>query len=488
MSTPPNIVLVVMDTARFREVVALDRYIDRSAIHRLSDEGSTYTRTFTTAPWTLPSHASLFTGTYPSKHGAHADHKHLDESLETVAETLAANGYETVGVSNNTWISEEFGFRRGFDTFHKTWQYIQTDTDLGEVARTTNGLEMFPALARRLIEGNPVVNIANAVYGRFLRKRRDDGARRTNEWVERWLGERHDRPFFLFINYLEPHLEYRPPKSIATQFLPEEISYAEAMDISQNAWEYIAGRTDHSEQQFEALRALYFAEIAYLNRRIGDLRESLVDADEWDDTIFVLTSDHGENIGEHDLMDHQYCLYDTLLHVPLIIAGGSFDGGGEIDELVQTTDIPPTLLDAAGIDADEVRSQFQGRSFHPDAETSARKHVISEYMAPQPSMDALDEQLDGLTSTARQYDRSLRAIRTEQYKLIRGSDGSMELYDIVDDPNESVDVASDRSDRSRHLEKELDQWLDSFEHANASGAVSMSERTKSRLEELGYIQ
>lgn len=489
MSIRPNIVLVVMDTARIREVSNLFRHIDRSsAMHQLADNGSTYTQAFTTAPWTLPSHASLFTGSYSSKHGAHAGHKYLDDSLTTLAEEFTSNGYETVGVSNNTWISEEFGFANGFDTFHKTWQYVQTDTDLGEVARTKNGLEMLTTLVARLVDGNPLVNVANAVYGRFLRKRRDDGAQRTNEWIQKWLNTRGNRPFFLFINYLEPHLDYHPPEAIAEQFLPDGVSYEEAMDIPQDAWDYLVGTVDLSDQQLEILRSLYFAEIAYLDKRVGELKDALITAGEWENTIFVVTSDHGENIGDHHLMDHQYCLYDTLLHVPLVVSGGTFDGGGEIDDLVQTVDLAPTLLDSAGIDAPEMREQFQGRSFHPHADTDSRERIIAEYMAPQPSMEALRKRVGTLTDTVRQYDRSLRTIRTDEYKLIRGSDGSKELYELTDDPDESVNIADERPEQVTILGEELDRWIDSFKHSDTSGSVSMSDQTKSRLEDLGYIQ
>jgi arylsulfatase A-like enzyme len=490
----PNIVTVVMDTVRAREIVRLDRRDTTfPAIDRLAREGTEYTQAFAAAPWTLPSHASLFTGTYPSKHGAHAGHKHLDDDLPTLAEVFSANGYETVAVSNNTWISEEFGFARGFETLYKTWQYLQRDTDLGSVARTSEGRATVRALAERLTDGNPVVNAANALYGKFLRKRSDDGARRTNEWISEWLSERErSRPYFLFANYLEPHLQYDPPQEIAERFLPSGTSYDEAMAIPQDAWGYIAGEVNLDEQDFEILRALYRAEIAYLDRRIGELRRLLEAAGEWENTIFVVTSDHGENIGEHGLMDHQYSLYDTLLHVPLIISGGAvgksaFSGGNKIDDLVQLTDLAPTLLDAAGIDAPMARTEFQGRSFHPLATTEPREFVVGEYMAPQPSMDALETRVGSLSSAISRYDRSLRAIRTEEDKLIRGSDGSREVYALSDDQAESYNI-SDEPERADALGAELDAWLDSFEQAEASGPVSMTDSTQRRLEDLGYLQ
>lgn len=489
MNTQPNVVIVVMDTARARETVRSDRRdIALPALDRLAENGTEYTRAFASAPWTLPSHASLFTGTYSSKHGAHAGHKHLDDDLPTLAEAFRANGYETVAVSNNTWISAEFGFTRGFETVYKTWQYVQTDTDLGEIARTKQGTELIRALAARLVEGNPVVNVTNAIYGQFFRKRIDDGARRTNEWIRQWLAERtRDDPFFLFVNYLEPHLEYRPPKMLAERFLPDGVTYDEAMDVPQDAWGYIAGDVELTDRELDTLRALYRAEIVYLDRRIGELREHVEAADEFEDTVFVVTSDHGENIGDHGMLDHQYCLYDTLLHVPLVVHGEGFEEG-PVDDLVQLTDLAPTLLDAAGVGAPEMRAGFQGQSFHPKTNGESRNHVIAEYMAPQPSMDALRKQVGTLSADVSRLDRSLRAIRTAEEKLIRGSDGVREFYETQDDPDESSNLVAEKPAQAEALETVLENWLDSFEHADSSGTVSMTDSTKARLENLGYLQ
>jgi arylsulfatase A-like enzyme len=479
-----------MDTARVSDIFrskTKSRIVP--AISAIADEGVQFKQSITTAPWTLPSHASLFTGTYPSKHGAHAGHKQLRPDLQTLAEIFTDVDYETVAVSNNTWISEEFGFARGFETFHKTWQYVQSDTDLGRIARIEEGTDMFRALAAELTQGNPLVNLANAFYGKFLRKQEDDGARQTNTWIRRWLESRDTaQPFFLFVNYLEPHLEYRPPRAHAEQFLPSEVSFEAAMDVSQDAWRYIAGKIELSATDFEILRALYRAEIAYLDERIGELNDALVAAGEWDDTVFVVTSDHGENIGEHGLMDHQYALYDTLVHVPLVISGGPLTDGETVDDQIQLVDVAPTLLDIAGIEAPEARQQFQGYSFHPEADSTTREFAIAEYMTPQPSMDALEGRVGSLSEEVRKYDRSLRTIRTDQYKYIRGSDGSTELFDIQADPRESNEISEGNQDTVAELDRKLDEWLDSFEHTEQDNDVGMNDDTKSRLEELGYLQ
>jgi len=260
------------------------------------------------------------------------------------------------------------------------------------------------------------------------------------------------------------------------------------VEVPQDAWGYIAGEVNLSERDFKILRALYRAEISYLDERIGELRDEFKKRGEWEGTVFVVTGDHGENIGDHGLMDHQYCLYDTLLHVPLVINGGPFEGGQTVDDLVQLTDLAPTLLDVADIDAPEMRDQIQGRSVHPDSDTEPRDRIIAEYMAPQPSMDALSKRVGTLSESVRTYDRSLRTIRTNDYKLIRGSDGSRECYRISDDPKERTDLDDSDPEWASELEAKLDGWLDSFEHADFDGSVSMEDDTKQRLEDLGYLQ
>jgi len=481
-----NVVIIVMDTVRAGgSALHSDNHGFLSSITRR--DGSRFRGAFTSAPWTLPSHASLFTGTPPSKHGAHADHKHLDSTLTTLPEVLQDEGYQTVAVSNNTWISEEFGFDQGFETFYKTWQYIQTDTDLGQIARQKEGLSKLTEATKALFDGNPVTNLTNAIYGQFFRKTDDDGAARTNQWIENWLTTRDDsRPFFLFVNYLEPHLEYRPPKAYAEDQLPEGVTYEEAMEVSQDAWGYIAGKVELTDEDFEILRTLYRAEITYLEDKIGEVIDLLKAEGEWEDTLFILTSDHGENIGEHSLMDHQYALYDTLLHVPLYIHGDPFQEN-EIDDLVQLLDLPPTILDVLDIDAPEARQQFQGLSFHPASEET-REFAVAEYMAPQPTMGALEKRVGDLPDHVRRYDRSLKAIRTDRYKYIRGSDGSNELYDLHDDPRETNDITDTHADICTELDAKLDKWLDSFEHADPTSEVSMGDDTKARLEDLGYLQ
>lgn len=480
----PNVAIVVMDTARATETVPADPEL-MPTLASLADDGVAYANAFTSAPWTLPSHASLFTGTYASRHGAHGDHTYLDEEFVTLAEALAGEGYETVGVSNNTWITEEFGFTRGFERFEKTWQLVQSETDLGEVTREKHARGKVDAFLSRALSGNLLVNGLNAVYDQFFRASDDDGAARTTAWLDEWLTEREDdRPFFCFANYIEPHIQYRPPREYAEPFLPDG-AYEEAMAIRQEPRAYDVGEYDISDEEFALLEGLYRGELAYLDAKIGELCDSLKEAGEWEDTVLIVCGDHGENVGDHGFLGHQYNVYDTLLHVPLVVHGGAFDPATDEDELVQLLDLFPTLLDLVGADVPEARKQAQGRSLLADE--PARESVVAEYVSPQPSMEQLEERFGEIPESLYEYDRSLRAIRTSEYKYIRGSDGSEELYDVEQDPTERFDLATTEPDIVAGMAAQLDDWVDSFEHAESGGDVEMADDTKGRLRDLGYL-
>ena len=448
MADTPNIVIIVADTTRVDD--ASDPSIAPTLVD-LAERGTRATRAVSTAPWTLPAHASLLTGTYSSRHGAHAGHELLDESLPVLPELLGGAGYETVAVSNNTWLSAESGFDRGFDTFRHMWQLVQSEQSMGGLVEVTEDHRL-RAVARELLAGNPLANAANVCYRKLVRDRSDDGARRSTAWVADWLGDRDDaRPFFLLVNYLEPHLDYDPPRRLAEQHLPDDVSYEEATAVPQEPWEYLAGNLTLSERDLAALRALYRAEITYVDEQLAALRDALVDAGEWDDTLFVVLADHGENVGDHGMMDHQYCLYDTLVQVPLVLHGGAFTDREDLTDLVSLADLAPTLLDAAGV-------------------------------------EALERHVEDLPDHVYEYDRSLRAIRTSEYKLIRGSDGSRELYHLTSDPAETRDVTDEYPDVVADLEGRLDAWLEGFEHAEAEDSVELGAERRERLEQLGYLQ
>ncbi|MFW6320329.1 MAG: sulfatase [Halohasta sp.] len=482
----PNVVLVVMDTARATDTVPATTAITPT-LASLAESGTEFTRAYTSAPWTLPSHASLFTGLYTAAHGAHGGHTYLDPDLRTLPEAFRSAGYETIGVSNNCWITGEFGFDRGFETFRKGWQYIQSDVDTGAVVRAEGVRERLTAVRNQLLSGNPATTLANIAYERYLCG--DDGAARTTDWVDRWLSNRgsggDQRPFFLFCNYIEPHIAYDPPWEFAERFLtPAEITEATALRQDPRAFD--VGTYDLTGREFSLLRGLYRGELAYVDAQLGRLRESLEAAGEWDDTIVVVLGDHGENIGEYGFFGHQYNVHDTVVHVPLVVTGGAFSGGGQRDGFVQLLDVVPTLLTETGVSAPELAEQAQGRSFHPDSKGPPREVVYAEHVQPQPSISALEARFGELPERVRAFDRSLRSVRTDRASYVRGSDGSRWLYTEADETTNRLDR---RPALAARLDTRLDDWLGAVERDRSTdaGGVDISASTERRLAELGYL-
>ncbi|WP_122088193.1 sulfatase family protein [Halalkalicoccus subterraneus] len=481
----PNVVFVVMDTARVAN--ATDPHVMPN-LNAIAEAGARVTNAFATAPWTLPSHASMFTGQYTAEHGTDADTKSFDPAVPTLAARLQTTGYQTVAVSNNTWVSPEFGFDDGFEEFLVGWELLAGGTDLASISKSETGfVDRTRAVLGELRAEGGHRTLVNALYTRFLRRAYDDGAWMTNYRIGRWLEQQRepDRPFFLFVNYLEPHLQYDPPRRFRERFVSEE----RATDVNQDAWAYVTGLTDMSDREFETLEALYEAELNYLDHRIGRLYDRLNHHELLEDTVLVLVGDHGENIGDHGLMDHQYSLHDSLLHVPLVMHYPErIDAGTTVSDLVELRDLYPTILDLAGV-ATPTAETVSTTGILSDG--ASRERVIAEYLTPQPSMEALERTLGTLPASARRYDRALRSIRTDEWKLIEASDGKHELYRIDEDPDETIDLAAEREDvRDRLCERLYEErGPRSFEGESKSETnTSMAAATRERLDDLGYLQ
>jgi len=438
----PNILWIVMDTVRADHLSSYGyQHNTTPNIDKIADEGILYENAISTAPWTLPSHASMFTGTFPSKHGTDWEHTFLHGDLKTIAEVLSGHGYETLQYSNNEWVSSRSGLQQGFDNH----------------VLTIHGAIKPSALPDYLMIGRAKLYIENEML------LMDDGAQKTNEVVMNWIADAHqaEAPFFAFINYMEAHSPYHPPEEYAAPYLGEDVDFEEAMKTPYGFWGYMAGKVEISDRTFEIQRALYDGEISYLDFRIGQLLDYLRDLNILDNTLLIITSDHGELFGEHQLASHQLCIYDTLLHVPLIIRyPGLAEAGLRVEEQVQLTDLFPTILDIAGINWSG-EEQLQGQSLVKDMKQPGSEFAIAEYALSYPSLTAIG--WGGWGSDVNKYARRLKTIRTEEFKYIWASDGMDELYNIREDPEELNNLIEVEPEKAVELKALLKQWLNSFE-------------------------
>ncbi len=439
-AAPTNVLFVVVDTTRADEFQAVLGQ-GGSATRKLVEDGVFFTRARSTSAWTLPAHASMFTALYPSRHGAHHESQLLRPELETLAELLGPE-FDRAGFSENPHIGDRKGFAQGFDSFEETWREVPAG-------------------------GEPV----------------------TIERALEWLGARPpDRPFLLFVNLMDPHLPYAPPDDLARANAPPGATGAEIDRMrtfgEREARAFVAGRLSLGEDELALLRGLYRAEVARVELRLGRLLDALEETGRLDDTLVVVVGDHGENIGEHGLLEHQLCLYETLLRVPLVLRlPGVFDGGERRDAPAQLVDLTPTILDVLGIVRDEAAA-FEGTSLL-DGGPPAERPVIAEYMRPL-RQKARFERIAPEFDFSR-FDHRLRSFQVGSLKLIHSEGGAHQLFDLARDPAESTNLADDRPEVVARLTAALADWLAHRKPAPLLEDPELDEETLRALRGLGYL-
>ncbi len=463
---PPNILLIVMDTVRADALANYGLPLDATpTIDRVARSGVTYANATAPAPWTLPSHASLFTGLYPSEHGAHYGHLHLDDDVTTMAELLSGLGYATIGFSKKTWLSREMGTLQGFDAYRDF---------------------RLPEPRERLFAARLRASVRDITRGRPLRHKDAGGAAiasAASEWIRTHAAEAAP-PFFVFMNLNEAHLPFIPQR-------PDFLRYARrlpgnaAMATNLDSMLFIAGEVRLASEDLALLASLYVGEIAYVDRQIASVIASLEESGAFDNTLVIITSDHGENIGDHGLMGHVLCVYDTLIKVPLVVRYPARFPANVVDErLVQLTDVLPTIVDIVDPEAAALLPPLSGRSL---LAAEARGFAVTEYQRPDSYLDRFPERFPKFDTAP--YRRDLISLSAGPLKLIEGSDGRRELYNLVSDPSESADIAPRDSVRVADLSRALANFRTRLgRHADNVAAPSLDAETREELRSLGYIK
>jgi arylsulfatase A-like enzyme len=455
----PNIILIVMDAARASSLSCYGYHRPTTPnLERFAERCVVYETAISPAGWSLPSHASIFTGLYPSRHGAHDQHKYLRPEIPTMAELLRSWGYRTLAFCHNLYVGAGTGLDRGFEEFNRS-------------------VERVPPSLRRVVR-----RVESGVAA--LRGLRDSGARSANKQVSAALRrlQADEQPFFMFVHYEEPHAPYRPPRKY-TRYLPDGVSLEEAQQVNQDRWEYLSGAVPMDGRDFDILTALYDSEITYLDTRVAQLLRWLEESGVLDQTMVIITADHGENVGDHQMMGHAYCLYDTLVHVPLII---HYPRGtvtpGRVEHQVQTLDALPTILAMLGDTSSEVYRSLQGYDL-----LSSSRHDFTFAEQAKPDLSIFHERFPGVDVS--RYDRDLKMVRTDRYKYIWSSDGDLELYDLQSDPEEQCNTVREHPGVAEDLDRHLMAWCDSFEAATPLDEVpEFDEQVKDRLRALGYLE
>lgn len=461
-----NVVLVVLDTVRARQLGLYGRELDpMSNLSAFAENATVFDRAYTNAPWTVPAHASLFTGQLPSEHGCHGGSFGLSSEITTLAERFSSNGYRTIGLSNNVWISDHFGFDAGFDEFYKEWQFFRQSREIGHVIK--EGTESIPELARTVMQGNPAVNLINGVYGKYLYRRNDFGAKRTTDDARSLLTEVRE-PFFLFINYMEGHAPFLE-HDCTERFLGQEIDdLSRYTELSGSSFDYHTGELSIMDSEFEVIESLYDGELCYLDSQLDRLFDALDDDGLLSESIVVVVGDHGENIGDHGLLAHRFSVHDTLLHVPLIVHHPEWGQGERIEAPVGLTDLSRWL--------------FEGSESWGAPETlPSDGPVVAEYLSTDYTPEAQNE---GFEFEESEFNRRQAAAITDEHKLTVTDRDERTLYEYGDGSDFEVDGTRISAPE---VEARLLEHCPSFDQ-EFDDSVDERNAVEQHLKDLGYVK
>jgi arylsulfatase A-like enzyme len=410
-----NVLVIVLDTVRAQNL-SLYGYARPTTPHleQWAKTGVVFQHAFSTAPWTLPSHASIFTGRWPHELSA-GWFKPLDGSYPTLAEVLAAHGYLTAGFVANIYpyVTSEYGLGRGFA------HYDDYPLTVGQLLSSSS---LFQKIADS-------VSLRSVVGYHQLIPRKS--AEEINEAFLNWLSRVGKRPFFAFLNYFDAHSPYLPPSPFDAKFGPNR-----SRTHPQRFFRRV------STEETQAWLDAYDGTIAYLDYNLDHLLRPLSEMGVLNNTLVIITSDHGEEFGEHGVFSHAKSVYVQGLHVPLLLLYPSHVPVGErIHHPVSLRDIPATVIDLIKL---EPAVSFPGKSlsrFWRDSTTTMSREgepVLSEVTAA------------GLTFLPSWYPitkGNMKSVVIDHYHYIENGDGTEELYDFRKDQLEQRNIAQSTEGR-----------------------------------------
>lgn len=521
-SQRPDILFIVLDTQRVDRLSCYGYSKDTTPnLDAFAAQASRFAMAIAPAQWTVPSHASMFTGLYPSEHTMTQSYSVLPAEIPTLAERLHSSGYYTAGFCNNPLVGViNSGLRRGFQSFLNysgllTSRPNQAGTSSGVVGRYRQWFKrrlsqvmtkLQDAFARSdwLLSLSftplmvPLWQTALSFKGNTA-KSLDDAARLLCDRADPHPGQ----PIFAFVNLMGTHMPYHPPRQYVEKHAAHVLENRDARSFLQrfNGDVYgwlapLAGALDTDQKK--TLDGMYDAEVAYQDALLGKFFQTLAQRDRLDHTLVIICADHGEHLGEKQFIGHSLSIYNELVQVPLIIRqpGQTQAEAAVIDDVVSTRRLFQTVLDAADLatPAEQALSLIPSPTPLPSVPAMApgMDYVFAEAIPPKNVVNLMQKRQPELLRD-RACDQPRRAVWLGTHKLIETGEASVELYDVREDPQETLNISAILPENVEALQDCLHAFAGEIQEY---GTVNVTRRApgyddpdvQKRLQDLGYLE
>ncbi len=443
----PNVLLISLDTVRKDHCSVYDYSRDTTPnLRRFAEQGARFDLAYSACSSTAPSHASMFTSLYPPAHQVLSNGYTLGQEYNTLAEHLSSVGYQTAACVSSFVLHPKFGLAQGC-TFY--------DVDF-KAENQSITKEYFP-------DQPDVV---------------DQRAGATTQKAIDWLKNKRnpESPFYMFLHYFDPHAPYDPPEPFMSRFASQknEPTYFEKL---------IAKIQNDKSAYLEKIINLYDGELAFTDHEIGKVFESLKYLGLEEDTLVVLTSDHGEGLGQHNLVGHSFNIYEEQVRVPLLFRWPNhIPKGLELSSPVEGVDIMPTILDLISVNRKGL--SLHGQSMAPallggaEHDKDRPVYLFREYYTGR--------EVEGLYKNSFLKGNKF-AVRKGKWKYIEGKEeNSQELFNLSSDPRELDNIYTKFPKKASELSAELESWVAKYTQKGLT-KKNIPKEDLERLKALGYV-
>jgi arylsulfatase A-like enzyme len=430
-----NIVVLVLDSLRKDSISPYNDEVNFTEnIDSFADEAEVFENAVAQAPWTLPSHASMFTGMYPWEHGATQKNLSLDVESSLLAERYAEKGYQTGCYTINGFLNPEAGLTEGFEEIRN----LDISDRFSGINKAFNKLDSWLASTDESFLRRKLVRLGERFFGGYGVE--PDTTEKVLEEGKDFV-ERSDDSFFLFMNLMDAHEPYNPEEEYVEKHGGFEIS-----ELCQNTDNFYH---DSDAADFDAIRRAYNASVDYMDDQIGEFFDWMKEQGIWEDTTVIITSDHGQMLGEEGFYGHQYSVHRHLTSVPLIVKSGNIER--ETDELLELRQLYDLIPKWSGQDSETA-----------DIEVAKGGYEFPDFMIHRIPKERKQE-----------FYRKLRFAQDSDGKLIEEED---------EEGNKKYSEEGEVQDRSK-LRSEIESIGESSEGEKLE---DKDEEIKNRLEDLGY--